>query len=261
MDWFRSHHGAPTDPKWLVIGRRANVPPGIVAAIAWALMDYASQNADRGSVAGFDVETTATFFGWSEEQVKSVLDAMLDKKIIVDERLASWDKRQPKREDSSTERVRRHRERDETQCNAAERAVTPDRERERVDKKERVSEEERSSSADPRRVIFGDIANWLAGERGCSVESAKAWLGKAAKAHGDGNLIDACSRIRAGPYRNDVISALTAELKRFANGKTTRASPITNLYAGSAIALAKRAERSADRREGDDPAEPLLDSG
>ena len=37
--WFRSWHGAPTDPKWLGIAKRAGVAPGFAVAIAWALMD------------------------------------------------------------------------------------------------------------------------------------------------------------------------------------------------------------------------------
>ena len=31
--WFRSWHGAPTDNKWLVIARRANVSAGVVSAV------------------------------------------------------------------------------------------------------------------------------------------------------------------------------------------------------------------------------------
>lgn len=123
------------------------------------------------------------------------------------------------------------------------------------------SEEASASSADPRRVIFVDIAKWLAEERDCTLEKAKSWLGKAAKAYGDGNLIDACSRIRAGPYQNDVISALTAELKRSSNGKSPKSNPVSNLYAGAAIALARRAQRSADSGADIDPAQPLLDGG
>lgn len=41
MDWFRSHHGAPTDPKWQVIARRAKVTPAEVVALFWLLLDYA----------------------------------------------------------------------------------------------------------------------------------------------------------------------------------------------------------------------------
>lgn len=111
-NWWRSWHGAPTDPKWLLIARKANVIPGIVSAIAWELFDYASQNPDRGSIAGFDAETYSAYSGFSETDITAVIDAMRAKGIILNnDYLAAWDKRQPKREDDSTERVRRFRER------------------------------------------------------------------------------------------------------------------------------------------------------
>ena len=39
IDWFRSWHGAPTDPKWLGDRKAAGIAPGFAVAIAWALMD------------------------------------------------------------------------------------------------------------------------------------------------------------------------------------------------------------------------------
>ena len=112
MDWFRSWHGAPTDVKWLVIAKRAQVAPGMVSALVWALLDYASQNDDRGSIANFDVETYAIYTGWDEEQIDAILAAMRDKELITDDsRLASWEKHQPKREDDSNNRVKAFRER------------------------------------------------------------------------------------------------------------------------------------------------------
>jgi hypothetical protein len=125
-DWFRSWHGAPTDNKWLVIGKRAGVAPGMVSAIVWALFDHASQReSDRGSVAGFDVETYSTFSGFDAAKIEAVLKALEDKGVTQGGRLAAWGKRQPKREDSSSsDRVRAHREKHETQRNAAERSET-----------------------------------------------------------------------------------------------------------------------------------------
>lgn len=111
FDWWRSHHGAPTDPKWLLIAKRAGVAPGIVSAIAWALLDHASQSAERGGVADFDVETYAAFSGFEEDQIAAVIRAMEDKGIIADGRISAWERRQPKREDDSTERTRRYRDR------------------------------------------------------------------------------------------------------------------------------------------------------
>lgn len=121
MDWFRSHHGAPTDPKWLMIARRANVTlghasvtPGHVASVWWALLDYASQHESRGSVTGFDAEELAAFYGYEEEQIDAILAALREKDLITaDDRLANWEKRQPAREDTTAaERKRRQRERE-----------------------------------------------------------------------------------------------------------------------------------------------------
>lgn len=148
IEWFRSWHGAPTDNKWLVIAKRSGAPAGVVSAVVWALFDYASQNENRGSVDGFDVETYATFSGFEEAKIAAIITALEEKSVIVSGILSAWQKRQPKREDNSTERVRQHRnamKRDETQGNA------------RVDKEE-IREEKKDSGADaPRDEKFEDF--------------------------------------------------------------------------------------------------------
>lgn len=123
-DWFRSWHGAPTDPKWLGIARRAGIAPGIAVAVAWALMDRASQAEERGSIAGYDADGLACFFGCEPEQIDQIVTAMTDKGMIVDGRFTSWEKRQPKREDGAAERAREWRERNRTQPNADKRPDT-----------------------------------------------------------------------------------------------------------------------------------------
>lgn len=120
-DWFRSWHGAPTDPKWLGIAKRAGVAPGIAVAVAWALMDRASQSPVRGSISGYDAEGLAYFYGCEPENVEAIVAAMIDKGMIVEHRFTSWEKRQPVREDDSAKRVREHRERKKRE---AERNVT-----------------------------------------------------------------------------------------------------------------------------------------
>jgi hypothetical protein len=132
IDWFRSWHGAPTDSKWLLIAKRAGVAPGMVSAVVWALFDHASQNEQRGNVDDFDVETYAVFSGFEEANVVSIIAALKEKAVIVSGTLSAWEKRQPKREDNSTERVREHRnavKRNVTQGNARE-------EKSRIDKKD-----------------------------------------------------------------------------------------------------------------------------
>lgn len=144
-DWFRSWHGAPTDNKWLVIARKAGVAPGLVSAVVWALLDHASQAQERGFVGDFDIETYAAFSGFDEDHIARVLEALAGKGIIVDGALASWERRQPKREDDSTARVRalrEHRKRNVTQCNA------PEESREDTDTKEADASLERARASD-----------------------------------------------------------------------------------------------------------------
>jgi len=109
-DWFRSWHGAPTDNKWLLIAKRANVKPIHVSGTWWALLDHASQHSDRGFVDDFDQETFALFAGLEEEHVSRIVTALRDKGMIVDGYLHQWNKRQPKREDATAnERQQRSR--------------------------------------------------------------------------------------------------------------------------------------------------------
>lgn len=138
FEWFRSWHGAPTDSKFRVIAKRAGVAPGVVSAVYWALLDYASQNEPRGSVEGFDTETYAEWAGWEESDVLAILDAFTSKQAIIDGRITAWEKRQPKREDpTGAERQAKHRDNkrnasnavdtipdDVTQSNATSRDVT-----------------------------------------------------------------------------------------------------------------------------------------
>jgi len=120
--WWRSWHGAPTDHKWQVIAARSGVKVGVVSAVAWALFDYASQQEERGSVTGFDTELYAVYSGFDETEIVAAIKAMVDKGVIVDGKLTAWEKRQPKREDDSRERVRewRAKKRSVTQGNAPE---------------------------------------------------------------------------------------------------------------------------------------------
>lgn len=84
FEWFRSWHGAPTDSKYRVVAKRAGVAPGMVSAVYWALLDYASQNEPRGSVEGFDTETYAEWAGWEEGDIQAIIEAFTIKQTIID---------------------------------------------------------------------------------------------------------------------------------------------------------------------------------
>ncbi|MDE1141294.1 MAG: hypothetical protein PW999_16805 [Paraburkholderia tropica] len=125
MDWFRWWHGTVTDPKFQWVARRAGQSVSNVIAVWACLLECGStatqSNAGqrRGNVASFDCSDIDVLLGLPDSAVQSIFDAMVEKGLIIDGRLASWDTRQPKREDSgnpdtnalsNTERSRRYRD-------------------------------------------------------------------------------------------------------------------------------------------------------
>lgn len=235
MDWFRSWHGAPTDPKWLLIAKRSETQPGFVSAIVWALLDFASQNeSDRGCVDGFDVETYSTFSGFDENAINRVIECLKQKNIIVDGHLAAWESRQPKREDNSTERVRKHRnamKRNVTQCNAPEKDTDTD-----------ISEAKASGAGAPPdpaipereyfmrgREVLGKGAGGLIGKllkaKGGNVALARAAIEQASQKQNPTEYVAACCR--DGPIakpltefqrKQQETNDVRAELRKLANG-------------------------------------------
>lgn len=103
-DWFRSWHGAPGDHKWIGVARLSGVPPVVVVGVVWTLLDHASQAEERGSVADFDFPGWADYFGLDEQQLRAIYAALEQRGFIFAGRIAKWERRQPKREDSSAPR-------------------------------------------------------------------------------------------------------------------------------------------------------------
>lgn len=185
LSWWRSWHGAPMDNKWPVIAARSGVKVGIVSAVAWALFDYASQHKDRGSVDGFDTEVYSVYSGFPEVEVVAVIQAMTDKGIIVDGKLVNWEKRQPKREDDSKDRVAKFRakSKDVTQCNAEKESVTLSSVS--VSLSSSVSLDPINSNSlvdefgcqiDPNEEPETDMSNWFIELTGISPYDNKKWL-------------------------------------------------------------------------------------
>jgi hypothetical protein len=140
MNWFRFYHGTVYDAKWLeiadelrestrvgVFGRGwraaarliggascdcATPSPGMIAHLWTALMEHASEQAERGSVARFSARRHAAFCQVDRGQVEAVLAAFERHGMIARDadgvRLAKWDERQ---RDLSTTRVQKHRAR------------------------------------------------------------------------------------------------------------------------------------------------------
>ncbi len=126
-DWVRLWHDMPTDPKWRVVARKSGQPLSCVIAVFNLMMVNASMNADeRGTLLNWDDEDAAAGLDMEADAVSAIRSAMQGK-VIDNERLSGWEKRQPKREDSSAARVAKHRaslgndmKRDVTQGNAPE---------------------------------------------------------------------------------------------------------------------------------------------
>jgi hypothetical protein len=165
IDWFRWHHGSITDPKFQLVAKKASARFGDVIALWAFILEMASADSDRGNIGPVDFETLDYMLGAEEGTSVRILDAMTARGLIVGNRVASWEKRQPKRErenDNSTGRVRAFREnkRHETPCNANDSQETPREEKSRVDIKTNTPTQPDGFaefwSAYPKKVAKGD---------------------------------------------------------------------------------------------------------
>lgn len=139
MDWFRWHHGSVNDPKFQLVARKAGASVAEVVAVWACLLEAASQAAQRGNPGNPDLEAMDCALGLQEGLAAAIYGRMTDRGLIAEDGfIVSWEKRQPKREredDLSTGRVRSHRERQETPCNANDGEETPREEKSREEKK------------------------------------------------------------------------------------------------------------------------------
>lgn len=129
IEWWRSWHGAPTDPKWGVVARVAGVTRPVVVSLAWALLDIASKAPVRGDVSGADPEEIAVSLDIEPTQVVAVMAAMRapnpstgkPRFIDADSHITEWERYQPPRDASqgaapkdptAADRKRRQRDRE-----------------------------------------------------------------------------------------------------------------------------------------------------
>lgn len=120
--WVRLWLDMPTDPKWRVIAKRAQRPLSEVIAIFTFMLTNAAANAnERGALINWSDEDIGAALDIEHEHVIAIREAMQGK-VLDGDHLRGWEKRQPKREDNSSERGRewreRSRERKRTQANA-----------------------------------------------------------------------------------------------------------------------------------------------
>lgn len=136
--WFRLWADMANDPKWRTIARVSKQKIGDVVAVYIHMMTCASNATVRGTLEGWSDEDAATALDIDTEQVEAIRTAMQGR-VLDGSTLAGWHKRQPKREDSSGDRVAAHRAKQAssnassdavTHCNAMKRTETLEEKRE-----------------------------------------------------------------------------------------------------------------------------------
>lgn len=122
--WVRLWYDMPTDPKWRTIARKSGQPLASVIALFTLLMVNAGENTDeRGTLRGWDSEDAAAALDMDVEAVCAIIDAMQGK-VLDGEKLTGWERRQPKRDDNSLDRVRAYRERKREEAFSSQRTET-----------------------------------------------------------------------------------------------------------------------------------------
>lgn len=127
MAWFKLHIGVATDAKLQDVAKLSGQPVAFVVAVWIMILDRASEAEWRGSVEGFDCQAADTALQMPEGAGCAIFEAMKAKDMIVNGRVANWEKRQGTRKkvDSETgkplapksnaERQRAYRERQKNQ--------------------------------------------------------------------------------------------------------------------------------------------------
>lgn len=183
MDWFRWWHGTLTDPKFQWVARKSGQPFTAVIALWVALLERASAvthgdaSVTRGDVTGFDCDDHDVLFGLDDGSCALIYDAFAAKGMIVESRIAKWEERQPKREDSSAERTRAYRERKakESSATTGDASVTQSDDKKRVEESREKREPNGSVDSDadaPEIDLLGKEIGKVTAETGESDNAA-----------------------------------------------------------------------------------------
>lgn len=170
--WLRLWHGTVTDPKFGMVARDChamsrNVTPRHAVLSVWLyLLETASQNSPRGNIDGLDVEVMAFALDMDSDMAVAIVEAMKKRGLIADNSLNGWEKRQPKREDSTAaERKRASREsRRVTQCHTESRNVPLDKIREDKKDQEHVPPPAEPVPPKPAKAKTVTLSTWLANQ-------------------------------------------------------------------------------------------------
>jgi hypothetical protein len=107
MHYYKHDHHTGTNPKWRGIAAERGVRPLDVYGIWNLLLEHASRQQDRGSVAQFSAADIAAQYDLEKSDVEAILTEFEARGMIANGRVANWDWYQ---RDLSTARVQKHRE-------------------------------------------------------------------------------------------------------------------------------------------------------
>lgn len=106
--WLRLWHDMPNDPKWRTVAKLSKQPISTVIASYVHLLVMASLSEERGTV-NVNPEDLASALDTPVENIQAILQAMQGR-VLRENKLMGWDKRQPLKEDGSAERAKAWRE-------------------------------------------------------------------------------------------------------------------------------------------------------
>jgi hypothetical protein len=113
MKWWKAHHGISNDTKLALVAYRAKAKRCEVGWVWITLLDFCSQNDQRGSISGIELDQIALSTEIDEEVVSRIMDELKNKGLILpDATVAAWHKRNIGTfDETNKERQRKFRER------------------------------------------------------------------------------------------------------------------------------------------------------
>lgn len=108
-EWLRLWHDMPNDPKWRSIAKASGQHITAVISVYVHMLVCASNATERGRTQGWSDEDVANALELETHQVTAICDAMQGR-VLDGDTLKGWKRRQPIKEDGSSERSKAWRE-------------------------------------------------------------------------------------------------------------------------------------------------------
>jgi hypothetical protein len=124
MLWFKIHHGFNSDPKFGFIANSLKISRAVLNAIILDILEYASKHDERGSIEGYDEESSAYNLGISAKVISNALQSLRYKGFVTDNKITHWEMYQSPVDKTNAERQARFRELKKQRLAEEQNAVT-----------------------------------------------------------------------------------------------------------------------------------------